>query len=136
MRGNNFLLTILRLAKERDELRIVDDQIGAPTWCRMLAEATALILARGEDGLADKFGLYHLTAGGTTSWYGFAKAVLDSHYGECETPRIFPIDSTEYKTLAKRPTNSLLSTDKLTAYFKIYMPYWDNALRQAMSIDQ
>ena len=72
MRGKNFLLTILRLAREREELKIVDDQIGAPTWSRTIAEATAQILTSGAWPVSGASGIYHLTASGSTSWYGFA----------------------------------------------------------------
>ena len=74
MRGRNFLLTVLRLAQEREELKVIDDQIGAPTWCRMIAEATSLAIARFQGDLS---GTYHMTAGGSTSWHGFAAAILE-----------------------------------------------------------
>lgn len=136
MRRNNFLLTILRLAKERDELRIVDDQIGAPTWCRMLAEATALILARGEDGLADKWGLYHLTAGGTTSWYGFAKQILeDIELNKKEPITLVPILTQDYITLAKRPMNSVLSNHHMVDKLQIRIPSWESQLSSALGLE-
>lgn len=134
MRGNNFLLTIMRLANERDELRIVDDQIGAPTWCRMLAEATALILARGEDGLTDKWGLYHMTAVGQTSWYGFAKEIL-SHImiDGGDNCLLVPIASRDYITLAKRPSNSVLSNHNLLEKFHLSMPTWESQVSSALN---
>lgn len=82
MRGKNFLLTMLKLGKEREELRIVDDQIGAPTWSRAIAETTAQVLSgvsgNVSDFLVDKGGLYHLSASGKTSWYGFARAIFEN----------------------------------------------------------
>lgn len=74
-RGNNFYLTMLKLFAQRQEIKVVDDQTGSPTWCRMLAGATGLILARGRDYLAGSQRIYHLSAAGSTSWYGFARAI-------------------------------------------------------------
>lgn len=121
LRGHNFLLTILRLAQEKDELRVVDDQIGSPTWCRMIAEATALILAQGKESLYDKGGLYHLTSRGETSWYGFAREIL--RIKGIETP-LLPIKSSEYKTLAERPKYSVLYNKKLFNNFSIKLNSW------------
>jgi len=136
MRGNNFLLTILRLAKERDELRIVDDQIGAPTWCRMLAEATALILARGEEGLADNWGLYHMTAGGKTTWYGFAKGILeDVKLNKKEPISMIPLLTHDYFTLAKRPMNSVLSNHHMVDKLQIRIPSWKSQLSSALGLE-
>jgi len=146
LRGKNFLLTILRLAKERDELRIVDDQIGAPTWSRMIAEATAQILAQcfspltpHSSFLTEKGGLYHLTSSGQTSWYGFTRVILEATEASQGTqslaprprplPQLVPIPASEYPLPAMRPTNSTLSNSKLTRAFGVSMPVWDNALR-------
>jgi dTDP-4-dehydrorhamnose reductase len=134
-RGNNFLLTILRLAKERDELRIVNDQIGAPVWCRFVAEVTAQLIAQcygypqhaWDAGVS---GIYHMTAAGQTSWHGFAQAILESAaLSRRHTPRVTPIPSTEYLAPARRPKNSLLSSTKLHRVFGLTLPAWDTGLR-------
>ncbi len=145
MRGKNFLLTILRLAQERPELKIVDDQIGAPTWSRMIAESTAQILARCFSPIAhhslpitEFTGIYHLTAGGKTSWHGFAKAILAlPHFnkggqGGFPIPKLTPIPTSEYPLPAPRPSNSVMSNEKLAHVFGIAVPQWDEALRLCM----
>ncbi len=131
-RGQNFFLTMLRLAREREEIRVVDDQIGAPTWCRMLAESTALILAQGinrEEGFNDYFeerkGIYHMTAGGQTSWYGFAKHIIDSISPEEKVvKRIIPIRTKDYSYQAERPLSSVMSNAKLDVKFRIILNGW------------
>jgi dTDP-4-dehydrorhamnose reductase len=135
-RGKNFLQTILRLARERDELRIVDDQIGAPTWCRMIAEATGQILAQCQTphahGVMDVSGVYHLTAGGKTSWHGFTQAILEhapQFVGGASRPRLTPITTAEYPLPAPRPMNSVLSNDKLRHCFGLAQPDWESALK-------
>ncbi|PMS36898.1 dTDP-4-dehydrorhamnose reductase [Trinickia symbiotica] len=135
VRGRNFVRTMLRLAQEREELRIVADQIGAPTWSRTIAEATAQIVAQSmalpEDARADwwarRSGIYHLTADGQTSWAGFAKAIFDVALRD-KRPKVVPITSAEYPTPARRPANSRLSNAKLTATFGIRPPQWRDAL--------
>ena len=135
-RGANFLLTMRRLMRERPELKIVADQIGAPTWSRMLAEATALILAqqvspaRGADR-PEPWGVYHMTNGGETSWHGFAEAIqtLDAHETQA---RLLPIPSSGYPTPAQRPLNSRLNNDKLARVFGIRLPDWRQALALCM----
>jgi dTDP-4-dehydrorhamnose reductase len=130
-RGKNFLLTMLRLAGEREELRVVDDQIGAPTWSRMIAEATAAIVAQGRahggvaSMLAERGGLYHLTAGGQTSWFGFASAIV-AHAPK--QPRMTPITTAEYPLPAKRPAYSVMSNARLERAFGIVLPDWRNSL--------
>jgi dTDP-4-dehydrorhamnose reductase len=130
-RGKNFLLTIQRLAQERDELRVVDDQLGAPTWSRMIAESTAAIvnqcLHKGSvaDMLRDKGGLYHLTAAGNTSWFGFASEIV-KHLDK--PPRMTPIGTAEYPLPAPRPAYSVMSNNKLTRTFGIALPDWKRAL--------
>lgn len=135
-RGANFLLTMRRLCAERPELKIVADQIGAPTWCRSLAEATAQVLAqvaapnRGADK-PDPWGVYHMTHAGETSWHGFAQAILD--LDAPETPaRLLPIPSSDYPTPARRPLNSRLNNDKLERVFGVRLPDWREALRLCM----
>jgi dTDP-4-dehydrorhamnose reductase len=138
-RGRNFLGTIRRLARERDELRIVDDQYGAPTWSRMIAEITAQILAQRLSlrfsGLSEVSGVYHLTAGGRTSWHGFARAILDQEAAASrlkKIPRLTPIPTSEYPLPAKRPMNSVLSNEKLYSVFGLGAPQWDAALELCM----
>ena len=149
IRGKNFLRTILRLAKEKEELRVVGDQYGAPTWARMLAESTALIIARlVERRAATKSwasGLYHLTAGGRTSWAGFTKAILEDYNdlvdwpaetgefgGELMAKRVVEITTEQYKTAARRPRNSVLSNARIKSEFGIQLPDWRDQLRLAL----
>lgn len=132
-RGANFLLTMGRLMGERPELKIVDDQIGAPTWCRHLAEATAQILAqvgspaRGADK-PEPWGVYHMTNGGETSWHGFAAAIQALDAPE-KPARLVAIPSSEYPTPARRPLNSRLDNAKLERVFGLRLPDWRDALR-------
>jgi dTDP-4-dehydrorhamnose reductase len=133
-RGNNFLFTMLRLAKERPELRIVDDQIGAPTSSESIAEATANVLAQvlapGSNGIQDRSGIYNLTNMGEASWYGFARSILaraSSDFGR-PMPNLIPITTRDYPTPAKRPLNSRLSCKKLEDSFDVRLPQWEDAL--------
>jgi dTDP-4-dehydrorhamnose reductase len=132
-RGKNFLRTILRLAQERDELRIVDDQVGAPTWCRAIAEATAqaLVCAQARDA-PNANGTYHLSTAGSTSWCGFAKAILECAGRSC---KVVPIPSNAYPLPARRPANSVLSNAKLNARFGITLPDWSCALKLCLQQD-
>ncbi|MGA1874475.1 MAG: dTDP-4-dehydrorhamnose reductase [bacterium] len=133
-RGKNFMLTMLRLAREKEEIRIVDDQIGSPTWCRLVAEATAQILAQGirdwPGFLSEKGGLYHLCAGGRTSWFHFAEAILrlDPDRAGQKVKRLLPISTAEYPTPARRPAYSLLSCEALYQTFGLRLPDWDLSL--------
>lgn len=134
LRGRNFLLTMLKLARERDELRVVADQVGAPTWSATIATLTASVIAQGvanEAGLADwareKSGIYHLTSGGSTSWAGFAEAIFADAQLE-RAPRVIPIPSSEYPTPARRPLNSRLDGAKLARVFGLVAPDWREAL--------
>jgi dTDP-4-dehydrorhamnose reductase len=121
--GRNFLRAIVEAARTRPELRVVDDQYGAPTSNLAIASAVARILAM--PGFADKSGLYHLTAGGETTFYGFAKAILEAK--GIVTP-LLPIPSSAYPTAARRPKNSRLSNAKLAATFGIALPDWREGL--------
>lgn len=147
--GRNFLLTILRLATEREELRVVSDQIGAPTLSREIANATSKILSRifedSEQGAFERFsGTYHMTASGETSWFHFAQAILEeaasiegsAGWFKAATrgkpiiaKRVIPIATSEYKTPAKRPSNSILSNDKLMRIFGTRLPEWRDQLK-------
>jgi dTDP-4-dehydrorhamnose reductase len=133
MRGKNFLLTMLRLASERDELRIVDDQHGAPTWSRTIADTSALILAQmrvgGDDWWARHGGVYHLSSQGRTTWYGFTEAILAAAHIDC---RLIPISSADYPVPARRPNNSVLSSDRLIGEF-CHLPPWQEALRLCLA---
>jgi dTDP-4-dehydrorhamnose reductase len=133
LHGKNFLLTMLRLAKEKPELRIVDDQIGAPTSAREIAAATArLIKTVGAADLGDfPKGIYHMTAEGATSWCGFAKAIV-SRAGLNSPPRITRITTAEYPTPATRPKNSVLSNRKFEAAFGFRLGLWQTGLEDLM----
>jgi dTDP-4-dehydrorhamnose reductase len=133
-RGKNFLLTILRLAAERSELKIVTDQIGSPTWSRLISEATSQIIAQCGKERSYK-GLYNLSSAGQTSWYGFASQIINQirlQYPERQLAieNIHPILTSEYPTPAKRPANSLLDNSKIFADFGIQLPDWNSSLDQ------
>jgi dTDP-4-dehydrorhamnose reductase len=131
-RGHNFLNTMLRLAGERDELRVVADQHGAPTWSRQIAEATALALARH----SGQQGIYHLAAAGATTWHGFASALLASAYAHGLTarlPTVHAITTADYPTPARRPANSLLDCARLRADFGLALPDWETQLRLCLA---
>jgi dTDP-4-dehydrorhamnose reductase len=133
-RGGNFFLIMLRLAKERPELRIVDDQIGSPTSSECIAQATADVLAqvlapRGS-GLNGRSGIYNLTSSGETSWFGFTKAILTqaaARFGS-PLPNLVPISTADYPTPAKRPANSRLSCHRLEEVFGVCLPHWEQSL--------
>ena len=136
-RGQNFLKSILRLAAERDTLNIVADQIGAPTWARVIAQTTAHIVQQvQQERAARKFvsGVFHLTSAGDTSWHGFAQKIVEFASPHCQlkTHVISPIPTSQYPTPAKRPLNSRLCTDKLTQRFGIVMPTWEVSLKLCM----
>lgn len=128
-RGRNFMITILRLAREGKPLRVVDDQIGAPTSAAMIARATAAAIARFAARLEIPApGIYHLSAAGQTSWYGFARAIL-AEFGLANS--IDPIPASEYPLPANRPANSLLDNSRVAANFGIRLPDWEQGLREA-----
>jgi dTDP-4-dehydrorhamnose reductase len=132
LRGHNFLRTMLRLAGERDELRVVADQHGAPTWSRQIAEATALALARH----AGQQGIYHLAAAGATTWHGFAAALLAAAHARGLTPRlptVHAITTADYPTPARRPAHSLLAGARLRADFGLALPDWDTQLQLCLA---
>jgi dTDP-4-dehydrorhamnose reductase len=128
-RGRNFLLTVRRLLREKTELRVVSDQIGAPTSASMLADVTAELLRRhGATSLGDARGLYHATASGFTSWYGFATEIARLERPDAPV-RIVPVASSEYPSAARRPANSRLSTEKLSRRFGVVFPSWEACLQ-------
>ena len=128
-RGKNFLLTIERLAAERDELRIVADQVGVPNWCRVLAEATARVVESGISALAERAGLYHLSSTGRASWYEFARAIV----GDAAKPRVIPITTAQYPLPARRPAYGVLATSRFEAAFGFALPAWEDALARCRS---
>lgn len=124
-RGKNFYLTMLRIAKERPELRIVDDQIGAPTSSLAIARATTQLLPKGAEGL------FHMTAGGATSWCGFARAILAR--AGIPTP-VIAIRTEDYPTPAKRPRNSRLDCSRLLREHGVLLAPWNEALAETMAL--
>lgn len=138
MRGKNFLLTILKLAKEREEIRVVDDQFGAPTWCRMIAEKTATVLVDLHKAFPNpeherRWGLYHLAATGYTSWFGFAREILkQADVTKEQAAKVTPIPSNDYPTPARRPLNSRLNSQKAESMLKIQLPNWETDLSSAL----
>ncbi len=130
-RGANFLRTILRLAAEREELRVVSDQIGAPTWARLIAEATAHALRQAmqeRSGGTFESGVFHLTAAGETSWHGFAAAIVGGRKG-LRVKTVTPITTAEYPLPAPRPANSRLDTGAFRARFGLVLPDWRDCLQ-------
>lgn len=134
-RGQNFLRTILRLATTREELRVVNDQHGCPTWSRLIAEATAQALARvlrapDPDALV---GVYHLACAGVATWWDFARAIWESvPAGVRRAARVTPISTAEYLTPARRPAWSVLDCGKLERVLGLRLPDWRTALRLAL----
>ena len=132
-RGNNFLLTMLRLSKERAELRVVDDQTGAPTSSECIAQATADVLAQvlgpAGGGLQGRSGIYNMACSGATTWFGFAKALIERSVSlGAGTPKLIPIPTSEFPRPATRPANSRLSGLRLEEAFGVRMPDWEEAL--------
>ncbi|MFM8443857.1 MAG: dTDP-4-dehydrorhamnose reductase [Methylococcus sp.] len=140
-RGGNFLLTMLRLMRERESLGIVDDQHGAPTWSRMIAETTALLAARcyrdGRFDTAGHDGVYHLTSAGETTWFGFASRIrelaIEQGLLSDTAAALKPIPTSAYPTPAQRPHYSVLSNEKLRSAFGLALPHWDDALKLCLA---
>jgi len=137
--GGNFLKTILRLAKERKELRIVADQISAPTPAALIADVTAQVVARClHQGSTTKGGLYHLSAAGQTSWHGFASVIVEQAIAAgmplaLATSNIAAITTAEYPLPAKRPANSRLDCSRLETDFQLTLPDWRLPLTNILS---
>ena len=140
LRGRNFFMTMLRLMRERDELSIVDDQFGAPTWSRDIAQATALLAARVSGpwragAPEDVHGLYHFSAAGETTWYGFTREILrlaNQHGRELDVD-LKPITTAEYPTAAERPAYSVLSSERLGRVLGIHAPDWRESLANCVA---
>ena len=134
-RGKNFLNTMLRLATERNELRVVNDQTGCPTYADLVAEVSLKILDGMFDGgvlRTERCGLYHVACQGETTWWGFARRIIELA-GLGERVRVLPITTADYPTAAKRPAYSMLSTGKLERVFGIRMPHWDDGLQRCLA---
>lgn len=128
-RRQNFLNTMIRLAKEKDVLNIVDDQVGSPTWAHSIAMATAMTLKNPIDGM------YHMTSSGKTTWCGFARRIFSQAWklGIIPViPRVNGIPTSQYPTPAKRPSYSVLNCNKLKNTFDIKMPNWQTSLQLCM----
>jgi dTDP-4-dehydrorhamnose reductase len=138
-RGTNFLRTMLRLARERTELRVVNDQVGAPTWSRSIATMTATIvgneLSRGEEFAIGLSGLYHVTAAGSTTWYEFARCILegDPRREEQICRAITPISSEEFRAPAQRPKYSVLDCTAFGDRFGRALPGWRDQLASVLA---
>ena len=132
--GKNFLLTMQRLLQERSELRVVADQIGAPTWAGTIAQSTRALIERWQAGDAGAWGTYHLTASGETSWFGFTQAIaghLTAQGKACAT--LEPIPASAYPTPAARPQNSRLDCSKLAREWGVAQPDWEAALSACLA---
>jgi dTDP-4-dehydrorhamnose reductase len=129
--GRNFLRTMLRLAAEREELRVVADQVGSPTPARLIADITAKVLAQDPD----RSGLWHLTTTGQVSWHGFAQAIVQGAHSRGlleRIPRVVPITTADYPTTAARPAHSVLDTSKLQQDFNLAPQAWQDGLGETM----
>ncbi len=136
-RGGNFAKTMLRLAKERDSLSVINDQIGAPTGADLIADTTALALQRVQMQ-PELAGLYHLVAGGSTSWHGYATLVIEHARdagADIKTTQndIYMIATQAYPTPARRPLNSKLDTSKVQAAFNLYLPPWQQGVARMLT---
>ncbi len=132
LRGRNFLLTIKRLAAQRPELRIVADQAGTPNWAVTLAQATATLVAQGLPALKERSGLYHFSATGNTTWFGFAQAIV----GAAASPVVVPITTAQFPTPARRPAYGVLATSRFTSTFGFAMPAWEQSLADCLADDR
>jgi dTDP-4-dehydrorhamnose reductase len=132
--GRNFLLTMQRLLQEKPELRVVADQIGAPTWAGTIANSTLALIERWQTNEVANWGTYHLSAQGETSWFGFAQAIgeaLRQQGKPCAD--LLPIPSSDYPTPAARPLNSRLDCSRLQRDWGVSQPDWQTALRECLT---
>ncbi|MDD1009912.1 dTDP-4-dehydrorhamnose reductase [Pseudomonas shahriarae] len=133
-RGNNFAKTMLRLAKDRETLSVIADQIGAPTGADLIADVTALAILQVQR-YPELAGLYHLAAAGEVSWHGYASHVIDfarANGEELAVTAINPIDTSAYPTPARRPLNSRLDTQKLRDNFSLHLPEWQSGVTRML----
>ena len=135
-RGGNFAKTMLRLAAERDQLKVINDQVGAPTGADLIADVTAHAIRRTLEK-PELQGLYHLVAGGQTSWYEYARTVIEWARAQGQPIKVpmnavEPIPTTAYPTPARRPLNSRLNTHKLQAAFELTLPHWQQGVERML----
>lgn len=128
--GKNFLLTMQRLAAEKDFLRVVSDQHGTPNWAGTLADAVVHVVNRGDDQLRANAGVYHLSSRGETTWHGFASAIVAA--GARQIP-VQAISTAEFPTPAQRPAYSVLDPHKFETTFQYEMPQWQDGLRACLA---
>ena len=128
--GQNFFTTMQKLAASRSEVRVVADQIGVPNWARALARATARLIRDAGPGLAERAGLYHLSAAGSTTWYAFASALLQD-----QRVRVTPIATSDYPTAARRPAYGVLDASHFARTFGFAIPDWQTLLHECMQSD-
>lgn len=139
--GANFMRTILRLAQQRDELRVVADQFGAPTWSRTVAAGTAQVIRHAwldpekRAGAAQWSGVYHLTNGGVTTWHGFAQAIVElaPELATRRQVRVLPISTGEYPLPARRPANSVLDNTRIEQVFGVRQVPWEDDLKRCLA---
>jgi dTDP-4-dehydrorhamnose reductase len=132
--GRNFLLTMQRLLQEKPELRVVADQIGAPTWAGTIARSTLALIERWQAGQTGAWGTYHLTAQGETSWFGFAQAIGEALRAQGKPcANLVPIPSSDYPTPATRPLNSRLDGRRLQREWGVSQPDWQTALHECLA---
>ena len=129
--GQNFLMTMQKLAASRSELRVVADQVGVPNWARSLARATARLIGESGARLAERAGLYHLSASGSTTWHGFAVAILREH----RDLRVTPIATADYPTPARRPRYGVLDATRFARTFGFGMGDWQTLLHECLRSD-
>lgn len=141
LRRDSFVTKVLTWARHQPELRIVDDQVSNPTWCRMLAEATAMVLAKAGKNphgwIYERRGVYHLAGSGFTSRLEWAREILrlDPHPGEQTTTAVQPAKTSDYPTPAQRPLFSALDCGKFSEAFLFQLPEWQEALALAMAVN-
>ncbi len=132
-RANNFLLTMLKLAQQRTELNVIDDQTGSPTWSRVIADVTAVAIDNQSiQNNKIENGIYNLSSNGETSWYGFAKKIFE-YAGLGKEIIVNPIPTTDYPTPARRPKYTVLSNNKLESALKLVLPDWNESLKLCIS---
>ncbi|TWE01433.1 dTDP-4-dehydrorhamnose reductase [Pseudomonas sp. AG1028] len=134
LHGRNFLLTMQRLLQEREQLSVVADQVGAPTWAGSIAAATVQLIERWQKQQTATWGIYHFSARGETSWFGFAEAIAAQLQAQGKTiAQLKPIATTEYPTPARRPLNSRLDCSRLERDWGVRLPDWHDGLLECLN---